>query len=420
MFAIDRQRYGRNWVEREMMQLGRQPAFQRPFGKLYAVCHRHPLHLLVLVLYLKENGAGILLMHESTPYEQALETARRAGADYLSYGGIEHAERLAPKPGQAHVPALYQYSSGTTGQPKLIRRSWASIDREIAAYNGRLESERTGRPLLLVPVSHSFGLIAGTLSAMARGEEPHIVHDQNPRYALRLLRETPEHLLYAVPFQLHLLQSLAKDDFRPHQLVSSGAPLTEALLNRLKACAAAVWQQYGCSELGCIALGAHPDSPMEVGRPLDHLRVTCEPLTTGGAEESLQEIVAEAEGDRIRTRDIGFFDPRGSLHVAGRADDLINVSGLKVLPSEVEAVIGRLEGVKEVVVHKTRHALWGEAVKALVVTSGELRDQDIRAWCIRHLPKFKVPSAIELVDEIPKLPFGKVSRHKLLELEEAQ
>jgi len=419
MLHIDRQRYSREWIENEMKLLRRRPAYEQPSGKLYAICHRHPLHVLVLVLYLKKHGSGVLLMHESTPYEKALETALKSGAHYLSFGGIEHIVKLATADSEFESePALYQYSSGTTGHPKLISRTWELIDREVAAYNERLENERTGKPLLLVPVSHSYGLIAGTLSAIARGVEPHIVHDQNPKYALSLIRQKPEHLLYAVPFQLHLLHSLGKDDLRLHHIVSSGAPLTEHLLNRLRACTTKVWQQYGCSELGCISIGADPEIPSEVGHPLDQMRVTCQRIASDEWEEPIQEIVAEVNGNQVYTRDIGYFDSKGSLHVTGRADDLINVSGLKVLPSEVEAVIGRMEGVKEVVAYKTRHVLWGEAVKALVVASGDHRVQEIKAWCIRHLPKYKVPSIIQLVKEIPKMPSGKVSRRRLYELEE--
>jgi fatty-acyl-CoA synthase len=417
MFHIDREHYGRAWVDREFMRIDRKPAFRRPLGKLYAVCHREPLYMLLLVLYLREQGSGVLLMHQDTPYGKAVETARQAGADYLSYGDIEHLEPLEAGAGRRHVPALYQFSSGTTGEPKLICRTWEAIDREIAAYNERLMAERIGKPLLLVPISHSFGLISGTLSAIARGAEPHVIHDRNPKYALSLIRQTPEHLLYAVPFQLHLMQTLGKDGLRLHHLVSSGAPLTEALLGRLRSCAANVWQQYGCSELGCVSIGEALERPTDVGKPLEHLRVSCLPLETQSGEP-LQEIVAEADGFTVHTRDIGYFDGRGALHVAGRADDLINVSGLKVLPSEVEAVIGRMEGVMEVVACRTRHTLWGEAVKVFIAASGDIRDQEVKAWCIRHLPKYKVPSVIRFVKEIPKMPSGKVSRRALQELEE--
>ncbi|MFF2480919.1 AMP-binding protein [Paenibacillus sp. NPDC058071] len=419
MFSIDRQSFSREWVASEINRISGQPALRQPFGKLYALCHRQPLHLLLLVLYLKEQGSGVLLIPGDTPYETALTTARQAGADYLSFGELDSFTSLSTGDRTAPEPGLYQYSSGTTGEPKRIRRPWEAIDREIAAYNDRIGGLGTGQPIILVPVSHSFGLIAGTLSAIARGTEPRIVQEQNPKYALRLLRENPSHLLYAVPFQLHLLHSLAKDELRLDQFISSGAPMTELLLSRLRPQSSRIWQQYGCSELGCIALGADPAVPSEVGRPLGHLSVACLPLEDESGGEPLQEIVAVQDGNTVRTRDVGFFDSKGSLHVKGRADDLINVSGFKVLPSEVEAVIGRMNGISEVVVHRARHVLWGEAVQALVVASGEVHEKEIKSHCLRELPKYKVPSVIRLVDEIPKLPSGKISRKQLQELEES-
>lgn len=62
-----------------------------------------------------------------------------------------------------------QYSSGTTGEPKLIRRAWTEVDTEITAYNEALNCEVDEVPIVMAPVSHSYGLICGTLSAITRG-----------------------------------------------------------------------------------------------------------------------------------------------------------------------------------------------------------------------------------------------------------
>ena len=66
-------------------------------------------------------------------------------------------------------PSLLQYSSGTTGEPKLIRRAWTEVDTEITAYNEALNCEVDEVPIVMAPVSHSYGLICGTLSAITRG-----------------------------------------------------------------------------------------------------------------------------------------------------------------------------------------------------------------------------------------------------------
>ena len=417
MLKIDGIRFDAEWLRRLFGEWNGRREFRSCYGKLYAVCLSHPFDVVGFVQFAREQGAGVLLLHESTPFESAAAAARQAGADYLIYGEFDRiAELAADADGQA--PALCQFSSGTTGPPKLIRRSWEEVDREVAAYNERLDAPGA-QPVVCVPVSHSFGLISGVLSASARRAEPHIIRDKNPKFAVRTIRETPRALVYAVPFLHHLYETLGGGRPPGCELVSSGAPLTEALLERLRRGSPRVWQQYGCSEAGCIALGGDPSSPFDVGPPLGHQRLSFLPLAADGPDAGLREIVA-ASGDRVvHTGDIGFADASGSLSVTGRSDDLINVAGLKVVPSEVESVIARMEGVAEAVVYRTKHSVWGEAVQALVVASPGIREQEIKAWCVRHLPGYKVPGLIRLVGEIPKPPSGKISRKLLQEQEES-
>lgn len=192
--------------------------------------------------------------------------------------------------------------------------------------------------------------------------------------------------------------------------------MSEALLHRLQACTEQVWQQYGCTEAGCISLGSDPSSPYDVGQVLPHLQIALH--ETALAEGSAAKEIVVSTGDKlIHTQDLGMLNPQGRIQVFGRMDDLINVSGLKVLPSEVEAVIERLSGVSEVVVCKARHPVWGESIRALVVASEGVGKEEIKAWCLLHLPPFKVPSIIDLVTSIPRLPSGKISRKFIQEQE---
>lgn len=420
IFRVGQVRYERDDVDKLFGQWDRMPECRNAEGKLYALCLRQPADIVGLCLYLRERGAGALLLHENTPYERARESARLAGAAYLVYGTAERFEAVSFMT-ESQPASLCQFSSGTTGAPKLVRRTWEDIDEEIAGYNERLAAEGAAElpTQVLVPVFHSFGLITGTLAAIARGVEPNLLHGRNPKRILGEIRDTAGSLAYAVPFLLHLLLALGKDEVRLNEVVSSGAPLTEPLLRRLERQACRIWQQYGCTEAGCIALGAAPSSPQEMGRPLRRFRVSCEPLPGSRSEEPLTEIVAASARTVVRTGDIGFLNAEGSLFVSGRADDLINVSGLKVMPSEVESVIAAMAGVSEVVVCKNRHPVWGEAVQAWISPAdGSLREQDVRAWCSERLPAYKVPGAIRLTNEIPRLPSGKISRRLLQTLEE--
>jgi fatty-acyl-CoA synthase len=250
---------------------------------------------------------------------------------------------------------------------------------------------------------------------MAREAEPIVVHSKNPKFALHMIQSTESSVVYAVPFLYHLLNALGKDELKYHKLISSGAPLTETLLAQLNRVSDEVWQQYGSTETGCISLGNRLTDYTDVGTPLDNLEVAIE--SDASIPNSPREIVVSVEAGRIYTKDIGFLSDCGRLHVSGRIDDLINLSGLKVIPTEVERVMERMPGVEEAVVYRMNHAIWGEAVQALAVVSGEVSRDELRQWCIDHLPAYKVPSAIKIVKEIPKSASGKVSRKLLYEME---
>lgn len=416
MIIVDKQKYGKYEWQTRSNQMARTEPYRNPLGRRYGVCLKHPFDLLSTIFYLREHGGSVLLIHADTPVDTARQTAEEAGCSYLLYDAWDEWTAIPTGPcPDNYESSVLQYSSGTTGKAKLIARPWTQVDLEIESYNKLFQPGPDEQPLILVPLSHSFGLITGVLASLARGREPEVVHNKNPKYALHQIRSVNKPIVYGVPFQFHLLDSLAKDEAAIHKLVSSGSPLSEPLLNRLRKNTEEIWQQYGCTETGCLSLGSGPSSPSDVGFPLSHYQLSIlsensEPAC-GNLAATAGEIAVEVGAGIIRTRDLGYRDPvTGRLHVLGRFDDLINVSGLKVIPSEVEAVIGRMPGIAEVVVFKTEHSVWGEAVKAMVVASSAVQEQDIRSWCMEHLPAYQVPGTIERVAEIPKMPSGKISR----------
>lgn len=82
-------------------------------------------------------------------------------------------------------------SSGTTGEPKCIERTWEEIEVEIEHYNKLLPVEADTIPFIACPITHSYGLISGVLSAFQRGVQPRILASTNPKYVLKMLSEKP-------------------------------------------------------------------------------------------------------------------------------------------------------------------------------------------------------------------------------------
>jgi long-chain acyl-CoA synthetase len=118
----------------------------------------------------------------------------------------------------------------------------------------------------------------------------------------------------------------------------------------------------------------------------------------------------------LRTGDIATVDDEGYLYLVDRAKDLIIVSGFNVYPAEVEHVLALHPSVAEVGVVGVPHPHHGEAVKAFVVATDHAhRDEDqLIDWCSEHLARYKCPSKIVFVDQLPRNVSGKLLRRELV------
>ncbi len=408
MLAVDKSRY--SWSDMRRLgelQLANQAELQHPAELCIALCIEHPFELVSLVLQLQEEGGTVLLLPQHTPLVTAKQRAIQAGCRALIYGRADNLIILESDACEARESGMLQYSSGTTGEPKLIHRSWTDIELEIAAYNERLAAEPGEQPIIWVPVTHSFGLIAGVLASLRRGAEPIVLTEKNPRFWHKMLKEHPRSIVYAVPFLLHLYLSF-KLPTKFHRVVSSGSSLTDSLLEQIRELAGEVIQQYGCTELGCISLSRHPQASTDVGKPLSHMR-----LAEPGTKEQPEEWIVTYGSRETATHDLGYRDEQGRLHLLGRTDDLINVSGQKVIPLEVEQVLLQHAQVAEAVVCRSPHKVWGEAVKAWIVPRDHADEDELRQWCVDRLPPYKVPSFIEQVTTLPRNANGKIDRRQL-------
>ncbi|QGG57189.1 AMP-binding protein [Paenibacillus sp. B01] len=451
----------------------RLPHLARPSGRLYALCLESREETAALALYLREEGGSALLLSEDMPLDAAFETSLESGCCGLVYGRAE--QFLAgPQPQERTPwePSLLQHSSGTTGRSKLLRRTWAEIAEETADYNRALEQAGAGADsglttVVLAPVSHSFGLLCGVVATLARGAEPVLAPARNPKAMLAALREHPRHLAYGVPLLFHLISSLAGEGMRFHRLLSSGAPMTEPLFERLQAQADTLMQQYGCTELGCVSLSARMAGVQDIGTELGRFEARAGggpdepaeltlrrrgPLAASSSEYGrgvgaswrplsaaekrsgerrpdgivlpdpggrLPERGAAAAQAEFRTGDLAYRAEDGGLRLVARVDDVINIGGRKVYPAAVERALLQVAGVREAVVYGSRHPVMGERVSARVVADGSVGDEAIREACRRLLPAYQVPAAIALVSSLPALPSGKISRARLRREEES-
>lgn len=404
--------YGQSHFDQRYADFARLPELRGSRGRRLAVCLPDPAEWIALCLYLRDRGASIAPIHPSTPLEAARRLATRLGCHALLFGRVESAEAVVDREPDAEA-ALVQLSSGTTGEPKAITRTWASVDREVESYVGQFAEAATMTPLVACPVTHSYGLICGVLAALRRGAVPVIVTSVNPKYTIRRALACERSLLYGSPTLLNVIVRLLAEGDTLHAVMTSGAPLRKACFDELQRRSRYVFQQYGCSEVGCVTLNTDAREANELGVPLGHLRVTA-----GTRPEAAQEICVHVDQRVVATRDLGYFGERGLCFVS-RLDDTINVAGVNVYPDEVEEIILGFAGIEEAIVYKRADPYAGERVCLQFTACEEVDTGALRQWCATRLSPFQVPLELRQVDAIARLPNGKLNRRSLAEAQAA-
>lgn len=379
--------------------------------KRLAVCTTDVWEWLALVFYCREKNLGIAPLHPDTPFSAAVEKAEAMGCNALWWQNADGLQGL--KASSDVGSGLVQMSSGTTGAPKVIVRSWKAIDEEIYSYNHLLNFSPAVVPVLVCSVTHSYGLICGVLASLARGAVPHILTSWNPKYAHRVLSNYAEAILYSSPPFIHSLAQMFPQDKLPYAVMTSGSLLPEAWFVDLRTRFRHFFQQYGCSEVGCITIAKDPESADVIGSPLPYLRLTAK----NNNENSPAELLVHLKDKTIRTQDLVFQDERGDWHFCSRMDDTIIVSGINVYPAEVENILARMPGVDEAVVYRKNDDLVGQRVAAVYSGARDISLPQLRTWCTQHLARHQWPSYWQRVTSIPRMANGKISRRLLAEID---
>lgn len=376
-----------------------------------AICLESPADLVAALLYIREQGASVLAIPAGSTVAASRRLAQKANCDII----IHNRELLdldkSKNRGSLSEGSLIQLSSGTTGEAKVIERSWKSIEVEIESTVNDFTEPNGKTVIIACPVSHSYGFISAFLVGLKRGSKIEIVSNANPKGVLKALMRNKEHILYAAPVYLQILSQLIPAGMVFDSAMTSGVQMTSPQFDEVKEYFKSLYQQYGCSELGCVSICSELNSPEQVGSPLSHLQVVA-----GQSLETAAEItVTSHDSSVILTGDIGFFKD-GVLHYLSRIGDMINVAGVNVYPSEVEGVMlahpevvdAVVYGVRDPVSHQKVHAVW---------VGKELFDDEyaLQKWLAEQLTKHQLPAKLTRVSEIEKSPNGKVSRKLISE-----
>ncbi|MGI5531958.1 class I adenylate-forming enzyme family protein [Streptomyces syringium] len=342
------------------------------------------------------------------------------------------------------APFLYQYTSGSTGEPKAAVHSQRDLVHGGEIYAHTYGITEADRILAAVPLLHSFGMVAGLVTALYTGAELVLPGRFVPAKLLRTVRERACTVLVTTPLACDLLaRSAAADRGQPppgslRLCLSSGAALPAPVGDRFREhCGPVVQQVYGSTEAGIIAAQRVEDEGADrgVGSPVRGVRIRLvdergqdvPPGATGSLWVRTPAMFTHyldrpgPTGQAFRdgwyvTGDMARTDGEGRLHLVGRKDSFINVGGKKVNPTEVEEVLLAHPAVAEAVV-------WGERgeqedgadgvserVRATVVARAPLSAADLAAHCRGRLLPHQVPGGVEFVASLPKSALGKIRR----------
>ncbi|GLZ03266.1 O-succinylbenzoic acid--CoA ligase [Actinomadura sp. NBRC 104412] len=343
--------------------------------------------------------------------------ALRALLDALAPDAIETPDGVHPRAGAPGAPvaggtALLIATSGSTGTPKIVELAGDALRHSARATLARVGAGPGERWLCCLPPSHISGAQILVRSLLA-GTEPVIM----PRLDPGAVAASGAAHLSVVPTQLRRLLDAGADLSAFRSILLGGAPATPGLLREARRRGARVFTTYGMSETcgGCVYDGVPLEGVRaEVGDD-GRIRLAGPVLFTG--YRGRPDLTAAALRDGwFLTQDLGAFDERGRLRVRGRADDVINTGGEKVVAGEVAAALARHPGVRDAVVVGRPDPEWGERVTAVVVPDDPSHAPDLpalRAWVRETLPAYAAPRELDVVEAIPLLPSGKPDRERL-------
>ena len=340
--------------------------------------------------------------------------------------------------------AVLIFTSGTAGSPRAAMLSHGNLLSNIEQSRSANQVVQAGDVVYgVLPAFHIFGLNVVLGLGLSRGATIVLVQRFDPSTALETIRDRKVTVVPGAPplwLAFSHFDDAPADSFATVRLALTGAArMPEEAMRRLRdRFGLELAEGYGLTEASPVVTSSAgmPVKIGSVGKVLDGIELrlvdeTGEDVLVGDTgeiwvkgpnvflgywnEPEHTARVLTADG-WLRTGDIGTVDDEGYLYLVDRAKDLVIVSGFNVFPAEVEEVLAEHPGVREVGVIGVPHPHSGEAVKAFVVPEegAALDEEQLIDWCLDRLARYKCPSKIIFVDELPRNVSGKLLRRELV------
>jgi len=362
---------------------------------------------------------------------------------------------LGPVTAKPDDLAVLPYTSGTTGLPKGCMHTHGTIMHNAMASGIWAAGTPENKTLCVVPMFHITGMVSVMHSSIYIGATLVLMPRWDRDLAGRLISKWKiTHWTNIPTMVIDLLGSPNMAQFDLSSLVNiggGGAAMPEAVAQRLLDQFGLKYiEGYGLTETAAPSHTNPPDAPKKqcLGIPfmsVDARVVDPETLKELPQGESGEIVISgpqvfkgywkrpdatasaffERDGKSFfRSGDMGRIDEEGYFFMTDRLKRMINASGFKVWPAEVEALMFKHPAIQEACIISTKDAYRGESVKAVVVLrsthKGQVSEQDIIDWCRETMAVYKVPRVVEFIDALPKSGSGKVMWRALQEAEMAK
>lgn len=391
------------------------------------------------------DGASDLPPAEIAEPRRALPEGVVAWADIL---GLDLVPR--PVPTQVTDLCVMPFTSGSTGRAKGCMHTHQTTQHAMTCINRWFEVDESDVFLSVAPMFHVAGMQAGMNNVIAAGATNIILPRWDRDVAAHLIRKFKPTAWSPVPTMI--IDFVNRPDLKDDDLATlravwgGGSAMPASVAEKLFDMTGCNFVEcYGLSETIAGATANPPDRPiaqcggipffntdvvivdpdtLEILPPdeIGEILISGPQLMVGywGDPESTDAAFVELEGQRFfRTGDLGRMDDNGYVFIVDRLKRMINASGFKVWPAEVETILYRHPAVVEACIIAANDSFRGQTVKAVVVLKPEstLDIEDLKSWSRDHMAAYKVPRLLEVVEKLPKSGSGKVLWRELQEAE---
>ncbi|MHA7837720.1 MAG: long-chain-fatty-acid--CoA ligase [bacterium] len=427
------------------------------FGILYAGATVVPINVLAagseVAYFLEDSGARLLIAHPL--FEEAARTGASAagvpvalavpGETDDTVGGMATAEPVETlHPTSPQDTAVILYTSGTTGKPKGAELTHSSLLLNCTVVVPGLvpHADDAHRALATLPLFHTFGQTVIQNGMIATGGSLTLLPRFTPAEAFELIERDRITIFAGVPTMyfalLHHRGDRAHDISSLKVCLTGGAPMPVEVMGAFEEkFNVEILEGFGLSETSPVSsfnVIGKPRKAGSIGYPVWGVEMSIrddadEPLPEGERGEIcirghnvMKGYLGRPDATKEALRngwfhsgDIGYRDEDGCYWIVDRKKDMILRGGFNVYPREVEEVLYEHEAVAEAAVIGVPHESHGEEVKAVVALApGAIVSPDeLREFCKERLAAYKYPRLIEIVDELPKGPTGKILKRKL-------